>query len=401
MYNPQHGFDMDEEAIRKRIDAWNKCQKYEEKITKLLETNSKKFFNTEKEFHQFQSKDKNIRGINRARDKMIAGLTQFLDGFGELKELSSTWMVDPDYLNILFMTAFAKSTFYEKTMHWARAEQHYQQERETGLPGGYSGNGDEKIVRDYDTQWFSLQFLYRQLEFTRFVPNYDIVAGIWALENGFAGECSKLIDQWYYIHKEQIQHKTDLTDFTKGYFFRFNSHMTSEAQAQVLYILNNLFRYSMSKPMGTLEYPPWFRDSTITGNKDGDLPHSKNIIPHKIKLEDIERLDKAPIISNEIAGMKTIPNQIEDGEDKELADTVVKSGGGKTVDKVKDLIDENEIPRKEYKGKWDSEQKLEFDQGTIWISEGKIIKIKDSEGNKVEKLRADGKKFKLGDSINS
>lgn len=396
MYNSKHGYDMDEEAIRKRIDAWNKCQKYGEKITQTLE-NSSTFFKTEKDYHQFKQKNPNIMGINRARDRMISGLVQFMDGLADLKEISGTWLVDPDYINLLFMTAFAKSHFYEKTLHWAKAEQHFQQQRDTDLPGGYSGNGEEKIVREYDTQWFSLQFLYRQLEFTRFVPNYDIVAGIWALESS---ECSKLIDQWFYIHKEQIQNKIDLTDFTKGYFFRFNSHMTSEKQAHVLYILNNLFRYSMSKPMGTLEYPPWFRDSTITGNKDGDLPHSKNIIPHKINLLNIERLEKAPIIINEEAGMKSIPEEVENGEDKNLMKTIVQSGGGKTLKEIEDIIDEKEKPREQYKGKWDGEHKIESKEGTVYVCNGKVIKIRDSNKNRIEKIYIDNVKYKIGLILN-
>lgn len=399
MYNPEHNFDMEEPAIKKRIDAWLKTQKYNEKITKALEENKDKYFQTEKDYHKWKSTTPDIKAVNRARDKMLAGLTQFMDGLADLKEISGTWITDPDYLNLLFMTAFSKSTFFDKTIHWARAEETFQKERNTDLPGGYAGNGEEKIVRDYDTQWFSLQFLYRQLEFTRFVPNYDIMAGIWALENSQSSDCSKLLDQWYYIHKENIKAKTDLTDFTKGYFFRYNSHMTSEAQAQTLYILNNLFRYSMSKPMGTFEYPPWFCDSTITGKPDGDLPYSKNIIPHKINLKDIERLNTAPIITEEIAGMKSLPEEIQDAQDTKIASLVVKKSKS-SLEEVSKMIDMNEQSRNVvYKGKWDGEHKLQFDEGVVTIVDSVVIKIRDADGNKVEKLRANGTKYKIGMQI--
>ena len=400
MYNPDHGFDMEEHAIKKRIDAWQKSQAYGEKIKESLEKNSEKFFADDKAYQKWSSNGVNkdtIRGVNRAREKMIAGLTQFMDGLGELKEISGSWIVDPDYLNLLFMTAFTKSTFYEKTIHWAKAEEEYQKSRATSLPGGYSGNGEETIVRELDTQWFSLQFLYRQLEFTRFVPNYDIVAGIWALENNLSGSCSKLLDTWFYVHSANIKDKTDPTDFTKGYFFRYNAHMTSEAQAQTLYILTNLFRYTMSKSIGTLEYPPWFCDSTITGKGDGNLPHSKNIIPHRINLKDIQRLKESPIISTDQSGMMSLPTDVENGEDKELSGKIVK-GKGKTLEKVEDEIDEHEVSRKDkgYKNKWDGEHVLEFDEGKVWVVNGEVVKIKTEEG-RVERLKlADGTKYKVG-----
>uniref|UniRef100_A0A6C0JVU0 Uncharacterized protein n=1 Tax=viral metagenome TaxID=1070528 RepID=A0A6C0JVU0_9ZZZZ len=414
-YNVEHGFDMEEAAIKKRIDAWNKAQKYNEKITKELDSNSQKYFANEKAFHKWQNTKSNnddIKSINKAREKMLAGMTLFLDGLADLKETSGTWIADPDYLNLIFISAFSKSTFYEKTLHWAKAEESFQKDRKTDLPGGYAGNGQEKIVREYDTQWFSLQFLYRQLEFTRFVPNYDILAGIWALNNSFCNNTSLLLDQWFYINKTQIQAKADLTDFTKGYFFRYNSHMTSEAQAQVLYILNNLFRYSMSKPMGTLEYPPWFCDSTITGNSDGDLPHSKNIIPHKINLVDIQRLNTAPIVTEDIAGMKAVPDEPEgdtvnkEQDDKKIASVVVKSDKSSTTkkgvkdrqDKIERLVEEKEVSRhdKGYKGKWDGERKLEFEEGVVTVSDGIVVKIRDNTGQKVERLLlADGTKYKL------
>lgn len=404
MINPDHGFDMDQKAIKNRIQLWNKCQKYNEKINESLEKNSDQFFANEKAYHKWSSKSAEVKDVNRAREKMLSGLTQFMDGLADLKEVSGTWIVDPDYMNLLFMTAFSRSTFYDKTIHWAKAEASFQKDRETSLPAGYAGNGEEKIVRDYDTQWFSLQFLYRQLEFTRFVPNYDIVAGIWALENNMMNGCSKLLDHWFYIHRENIQSKTDLTDFTKAYFFRYNAHMTSESQAQTLYILNNLFRYSMSKPMGTFEFPPWFCDATITGNADGNLPHSKNIIPHKINLLDIERLDKAFIVTDENGGMKTIPDEVEENvEDKELMDKVVKKGG-KTKKEVEDIIDEEEVARDKttYKSKWDGEKILVFDEGRVWIVNGEVVKIKNSDGERVERLKlSDGTRYKMGLKLES
>lgn len=392
--NPNHGYDESERSIKKRIDAWQKSQEYGKNIEELLKANSEKFFANEKAHQKWQTKkDDDVKHVNRAREKMISGLVQFLDGLGELKETSGTWLCDPDYLNLLFMTAFSKSTFYEKTQHWAKAEEHFQKERNTSLPGGYSGNGEEKIMRSHDTQWFSIQFLYRQLEFVRFVPNYDIVAGIWALENSNINNCSKLLDSWFYINRENIKSNTDLTDFTRGYFFRYNSQMTSESQAQILYILTNLFRYSMSKPIGTLEYPPWFCDSTITGNADGDLPYSKNIIPHKINLVDIERLNTAPIITNS-NGMLSMQNEADNATDNKLASKIV-NGKKKSLEQVEKEIDENEEKRPGA-NKWDGEKILEFDEGRIWVVDGVVTKIRTDEG-KVEKLKlADGSRYKVG-----
>src|SRR6056297_2980831 len=82
-YNKDHDYDMDEESIRKRIDAWNACQKYEEKIKDSLKENSKQFFENEKTFRKWESKSiktGDIRKVNKARNQMIAGLTQFMDG---------------------------------------------------------------------------------------------------------------------------------------------------------------------------------------------------------------------------------------------------------------------------------------------------------------------------------
>ena len=400
-YNVAHGFDMEEEAISARIKAWQKSQQHEAKIMESLETRHEEFFSNEKAYHKWSQKDGSVKDVNRAREKMINGLTQFMDGLGELKEISGSWIVDPDYLNLIFMTAFARSTFYEKTIHWTKAEEKFQKERNTSLPGGFSGNGDEIIVRPFELQWFSLQFLFRQLEFTRFVPNYEVMSGIWCLETNATSSCSKLLDQWYYIHKDKIEKKSDLTDFTRGYFFRYNAHMTSDAQAQVLFILNNLFRYSMSKPMGTLEYPPWFCDSTITGKNDGNLPHSKNIIPHKIDLSALARLNSAPIVYEEVAGMKTIPDEAEeakDFEDKELAKSVVK----KKYDS-KDAL-EHDVEKKEkkrdkigYKSKWDGEKVLDLEEGRVWLVDGKVVKLKMADGTKVDRLPLlDGGRYKLG-----
>jgi hypothetical protein len=352
MTNPNHPYDMTEKAIKKRIDAWLKCQEHDKTIREIIEQNDKEFFSNEKAYMEWKTTNPNFKGINRAREKMINGLTQFMDGLGELKELSGTWIVDPDYINLIFQSAFAKSSFYEKTMHWAKAEEKFQKERNTDLPGGYSGNGKETIVRDHDTQWFSLQFLYRQFEFTRFVPNYNIVAGIWELENVQLG-CSKLLDQWFYIHSENVKLKTDLTDFTKGYFFKYNANMTTSAQAQTLYIISHLFKSSMSKPLGTFEQNPWFRDATITGNPDGNLEHSKNIIPHKVNL--VDRLETAPMVGQEKGGIMTIATE-DDGI-------------------------------------------LKFDEGWIWVENGRVVKIKTSEG-RVEKLKlANGTRYKVGQEI--
>jgi len=353
-YNPDHPYDMEEKAIKKRIDAWLKGIKVNGDLLETIEKNGESFFTNEKAYKKWKSTTPDIKGINRAREKMINGLTQFMDGLGDLKEISGTWIVDPDYINLIFMTAFSKSVFYEKTMHWAKAEETFQKERATDLPGGFSGNGKEIIVRDHATQWFSLQFLYRQFEFTRFVPNYNIVSGIWDLEQIGMG-CSQLLDQWFYIHSENIKAKTDLTDFTKGYFFKYNANMTSQVQTQTLDIIAHLFSYSMSKSLGTFEQSPWFRDSTITGNSDGDLPNSKNIIPHKVNLDDVQRLATAPIVQREEGGMMTIPTG-EDGI-------------------------------------------LKFDEGWVWVENGEVVKIKTSEG-RVEKLRlADGTRYKVGQKI--
>jgi len=407
-YNKNHDYDMDEESIKKRIEAWNACQRYEEKITQSLKDNNTAFFNNEKAFRKWESKsieNGEIRKVNKARSQMIAGLTQFMDGLGDLKEVSGEWLTEPDYLNLIFMTAFSKSHFYDKTLHWAKAEKDFQKNRNTSLPGGISGNGEEKIKRDKDLVWYSLQHLYRQFEFTRFVPNYEIVTGIWDLENILDTSTVSLIDRWYYIHKDLIQNKCDLTDFMKGYFFRYNAKMTSDAQAQTLYILNNLFRYSMSKPIGTLEYPPWFIDSTITGNNDGNLPYSKNIIPHKIDLRKLTRFSKAPIISEEFAGMRTIPTEPEeakDFEDKDLASKIVSEQYSSKSELVKDVV-KKEVSRdgKGYTredGEWDQdeERKIIVENCKIYIKGDEIIKIKDEKGKKVEKIKLNGKKYKVG-----
>lgn len=415
-YNKDHDYDMDETSIRKRIDAWNACQRYEEKITESLNKNSKEFFDNEKEFRKWESSQiqrGDIRKVNKARNQMISGLTQFMDGFADLKEVSGEWVTEPDYLNMIFMTAFSRSHFYDKTLHWAKAEKDFQKSRNTSLPGGISGNGDEEIKRDNDLVWYSLQFLYRQFEFTRFVPNFEIVTGIWELENTLDTNTVSVIDRWYYIHKNLIQSKKDLTDFMKGYFFRYNAKMTSDAQAQTLYILNNLFRYSMSKPIGTFEYPPWFQDSTVTGNVDGNLPFSKNIIPHKIDLRKLSRFSNCPIIGEEFAGMRTIPNEEEDPsefEDKEIAKKIVTtkySRDKKGKNKLEKDVKDKEVSRKD-KGytkdedqNWDQDdesgdKKIEIDGSKIYVSNGFITKIKDSGGDKVQKLKINGVKYKVG-----
>lgn len=405
-YNTNHDYDLDEPSIKKRIDEWNKCQLYEEKIMKCMEKNSATFFEREKDFQKWESKELkegSIRKVNKARDKMIQGLTMFLDGFGSLKKESGDWITDPDFLNIIFATAFSKSDFYDKTRHWSKAEKEFQKSRNTSLPGGISGNGDEEIQRDNDEVWYSLQFLYRQFEFTRFVPNYEIISGIWDLENKLDTSTVALIDRWYYIHKDQIQIKQDLTDFTKGYFFRYNAKMTSESQAQTLYILNNLFRYSMSKPVGTFEYPPWFRDSTITGNSDGNLPFSKNIVPHKIDTRVLLRIKNSPIIGEEIAGMQIIPNEpenYEEFEDKNIAKLIVSKNYKQKEDLEKD-IKINEVSRGGKKGYYRGEEnmKQEWDQddieiinlpkhqGRMWVQGNKILKIKNADGEKVSKIK--------------
>jgi len=104
-----------------------------------------------------------------------------------------------------------------------------------------------------------------------------------------------------------------------------------------------------------IHHQTWFRDSTITGNSDGDLPNSKNIIPHKVNLDDVQRLATAPIVQREEGGMMTIPTN-EDGI-------------------------------------------LKFDEGWVWVENGEVVKIKTSEG-RVEKLKlADGTRYKVGQKI--
>lgn len=412
-YNKDHDYDMDEPSIRKRIDAWNACQRYEEKITQSLKENSEQFFENEKSFRKWESneiKNGDLRKVNKARNQMIAGLTQFMDGLADLKEVSGEWLTEPDYLNMVFMTAFSKSHFYDKTLHWAKAEKDFQHSRNTSLPGGISGNGEEEIKRDNDLPWYSLQYLYRQFEFTRFVPNFEIATGIWDLENKLDTSTVALIDRWYYIHKDLVQSKRELTDFMKGYFFRYNAKMTSDAQAQTLYILNNLFRYSMSKPVGTFEYPPWFQDSTITGNADGNLPFSKNIVPHKIDSRNLTRFADCPIIGEEFAGMRTIPTEAEDPdefEDKELAEKIISKKYIRSATGKKELekdIEKKEVSRKgkgytKEDGDWDQdvkEEKIEIEGCKIYVKGNEIIKIKNKDGEKVEKIKIKGKKYKLG-----
>ena len=407
-YNKNHDYDMDEPSIKNRIDAWNKCQNYEQKINESLKANSDKFFDNEKSFRKWESQsieDGMFRKVNKARNSMINGLVQFMDGLADLKEVSGDWVTDPDYMNMIFMNAFAKSHFYEKTRHWTNAEKDFQSNRNTSLPGGISGNGDEKIQRNNGDVWYSLQFLYRQFEFTRFVPNFEIVSGIWELENELDTSTAALIDRWYYIHKDVIQKKCDMTDFMKGYFFRYNAKMTSDAQAQTLYILNNLFRYSMSKPVGTFEYPPWFIDSTITGNSDGNLPYSKNVIPHKIDVRSITRFNSAPIVGDEFAGMRMIPSEPEspkEFEDKKLASKIV-SKKYETKEELVDDVEREEVSRKdkgysrEDEQNWDQDDgKVEIDGCKVYLKNKKIVKIKNEDGEKVDKIKIRGKKYKIG-----
>lgn len=402
-YNKNHGYPLNDKSIKKKIDQWNECQAHEEHIKELLK--DPKLFKTEKAYHKWKQEAKNLKAINRARNKMISGLVQFMDGLGELKSESQQWICDPDYINMIVMTAFSRSTFNDNTHHWAMAEKFFQENRNTSLPGGLSGNGKEKIVRENDLPWYGLQFLYRQLEFTRFVPNFEIFSGIWNLENQLSESAVSLIDHWFYIHKHEIQEPKDLCDFTKGYFFRYNSKMTTQAQAQTLYILNNLFRYSLSKPIGTLEYPPWFADSTITGNKDGNLTFSKNIIPHQFDLRKLHNFNTAPIIMEQISGMSLFPSEPEDiSDDKEVAGKIVS----REYEAVEDVLEDVEKVEKsrdvgDYKTdedqRWDQDEKFKVELGkySVTVHGNEIIKIK-KDGEKVEKIVHKGIKYKVGGS---
>ena len=410
--NASHGFDTSHPSIKKCIDLWSTTMKYEDAIKKSMEKNHETFFNKEQDYEKWKSNDVNsdsIKKINKAKDGMVAGLTLFMDSLGSLKEENNDFFTDPDFLNLIFMTAFAKSNFYDKTLHWAKAEQNFQKTRNTNLPGSVSGTTEEHIVRENELAWYSIQFLYRQFEFTRYVPNYEIVTGIWGLENKLHENTVSLIDNWYYIHKDKINSKTDLTDYLQGYFFRYNAKMTSDAQAQTLYILNNLFRHSLSKMLGTMENYPWFNDALITNSADGNLPFSKNIIPHKIDLKKLSRFNKAPIVSQPVAGMRLIPSEQEDPVDFQDDESATKIVAEKYKDKTS-LIKDISVKEKSRDGKgytkdddnidqnWDQDvkQMIKLENGFVWVKNGIVTKIKNLDGDKVEKLKCNGKKWQVG-----
>ena len=198
--------------------------------------------------------------------------------------------------------------------------------------------------------------------------------------------------------------------------------MTSEAQAETLYILNNLYRHNGCKPLGTIECCPWYPDSTINPNSDESI--TANIIPHNVDNNKIHQLLNSPIVGKSIDGVKTIPSESEnhkDFVDKKLQN-VVNSPKSR-----KDLIKKVKFSEKPRDGKvgyfkgvdgthdqhWDQDTDKSYDDGmesseceeysisagTISVKNGKIHRLVNSDGDKCNKLTTKkGKVYRVGDA---
>lgn len=458
--NPNHGYDG---KSKEYIDRWDKAQLYNEEVKKYLLENKlggpSDTFN-----HSHPTIDPNkIRSYNLARNKIINGLTQFFDGIGEIISIDNSFVIDSDFMNLCGIIAFSKSSANDNIKHWAKAEKEYQLAKQVDLPGSTSKKGkSEKIERpeEYESAWYGIQFLYRQLEVFRYVPNYDIVAGIWDLIAKKDKEVVQILDHWYYLHNSQISKTEDLSSVIKGYFFRYNAKMTTAAQAETLYILNSLFSHSGAKPFGTTERPPWFPDALIgkTLYDKDDIPNSSNIIPHNVDKRKIDKLKESPIVGKSLDGMMTLPSEPErakDFEDKEIQNVVGKHKSMNKKELAKEIA-KKEVPRKGekgyFKGKdgtrdqhWDQDDSQSFDngvelpgescrgangeiskpvkeskpvkkpspkvhleelelsrnQGSLFVDEDQVIqKIVDGDGEEVRKLTTDkGKVYKIGMSM--
>lgn len=420
-YNEKHGYDS--KFAQEYIDRWRKTQDYNEEIHKSVK---EEFFKNKESAENFKKKSVNpetIRKYNLARNKIINGLTQFFDGIGEICSLENTFVVNPDFLNLCAINAFAKSSAMDSVYHWATAEKEYQTSKNVNLPGSVSRKStSEKILRPQQQElaWYGIQFLYRQFEIFKYVPNYDVVAGMWNLVVENDRSATSLIDHWFYVHNSQITEKSDLANLYKGYFWRFNAEMSSHSQAETLYILNSIYNYG-SKPLGTMEAAPWHPDAVIT------VPHTSshvNIVPHKVDKKKMLDLENSPLVGESYGGVKTIPSEPEDAEefaDKNLAKKIVS----KKYDSEKSLkkdVKKSEVSRKSKgykKGKdgthdqhWDQDSEESHDngidtqeyeeytlsrgQGSVFVLDGIIAKIKDKKNRWVFELTTDkGKEYKV------
>jgi hypothetical protein len=423
--NEKHGYES--EIANLYIKKWLETQKYNAEIRKMVDDNSDKYFKNSQNARDYKSKTvdpNNIRQYNLARDKIISGFTALYDGISEILKIDTNITIDPDFMNLCSIKGFCKSHAIDNIGHWANAEREYQLSKNIDLPGSISRKSkSEKIVRseEGDQAWYSLQFLYRQLEFAKFVPNYDIVAGMWNLIAVQDRNVVQVIDHWYYIHNTQISKKINMNELYRGYFWRYNAKMTSESQAETLYILNNLYRHNGSKPLGTLECCPWYPDSTI--NPNGDDSITTNIIPHNVDNKKIHQLENSPIVGKSIDGIKTIPIESENHKefvDKKIQNVVISPKSRKDLIKKVKFNEKSRDGKKGYfKGKdgthdqhWDQDTSVSYDDGieseeceeytcsygTIFVKDGIITKLINTDNDKCQKLvTKKGKVYKIGD----
>jgi hypothetical protein len=125
-------------------------------------------------------------------------------------------------------------------------------------------------------------------------------------------------------------------------------------------------------------------------------------------LKKLARFNKAPIVSQPVAGMRLIPSEQEnpvDFQDEELATKIIS----KEYKNKKELIKDISIKEKSRDGKgytkdddnidqnWDQDVKemLELENGYVWLKNGIVTKIKDLDGNKIDKLKCNGKKYQV------
>lgn len=423
-YNPDHGYDSD--IAKEYIKRWVETQKYNSSIRKMVDENPEKYHKNVKDAENYKSKSvspDHIRSYNLSRDKIINGLVQVFDGISEILKIDTQIVVEPDFMNLCAIKAFCKSHAVDNIGHWSKAEREYQESRNVDLPGSISRKSkSEKVVRDEECEnvWYSLQFMYRQLEFSKYVPNYDIVAGMWNLVANNDRSVVSVIDHWYYIHNTHIHKKVNLNEIYRGYFWRYNAKMTSEAQAETLYILNNLYRHNGFKPLGTLESCPWYPDSVI--NPNGDDSIAVNIVPHNVDYEKMRVLENSPIVGKSVDGVKTIPSESEnpkDFVDKKLQNVVKSPKSRKDLLKKVSFSEKPRDGKKGYfKGKdgthdqhWDQDddksiddgvESEEYDEytiktGSIFVKNGIIAKLVDINGDKCKRLvTKSGKEYIVG-----
>lgn len=433
-YNKKHEYDMDDKNISDYIAKWDETMCFNDDLKKHLKTS----------WSKDGLDDSSIRKYNLARNKIVSGMTQVFDGLAEMLEVDHNSLVNQDFMNLMGMIAYAKSSAYDKLSHWAKAEREFQQSKGIDLPGSSTRNGKEKLSRPKESEdvWYGLQFMYRQFEVFRYTPNYDIVSGIWNLVANQDRDVVKVLDHWYYIHRDHIESRADLGKVLNGYFFRYNAKMTSEAQAETLFVLNSLFNHTLAKPLGTLECAPWYPDSTISGKEDGDLRHSNSIVPHSVSKKAKKEISKAPLVGKSIDGIRTMPSEPErpkDFQDKELANEIVNKKYKNKKELVED-VKKKERSRKGEKGyfkgrdgtndqHWDQdddksydngidlpdgaweeeesesesleEKKLKRGQGFLYVDgKGTIQKIKNGDGKSLKKIVTDrGRTYKIGDTL--